>query len=110
MNGARNAMRVRDEFVAAQESSQPVGRRGPLPLMSKHNKYTFTETPDIIQGASEEMYTEDSLPRDWVNCATQELLLNAYGDKWAKAAHYARDSASSPDLYVSRYFDGYRCS
>ena len=50
--------------------------------MAKHNKYTFVETPDLLSGASEDMYTEDSLPRDWVNCGAQELLLNAFGDKW----------------------------
>lgn len=49
---------------------------------SKHNAFSFHETPDVISGSSESMYTEDELPRDWVNAAAQEMLACAYGETW----------------------------
>ena len=48
----------------------------------KHNAFAFHETPDTILGSTEDMYTEDALPRDWVNCAAQEMLACAYGKMW----------------------------
>lgn len=50
--------------------------------MGKSQKYTFTATPNVLAGATEDMYNDSALPRDWVNCAAQELLLNAYGSTW----------------------------
>jgi len=62
----------------------------------KHNAFAFHETPDTILGSTEDMYTEDALPRDWVNFPIPQLT----GYSWCDEANSKWHIQSTKDGFV----------